>query len=65
MSLPNLSALSDSGLLDLYGRVATVAMMSRLFNLPGPVQEVLEAKRELSCEISERGLDRGPDHADS
>lgn len=64
MSLPNINALSDNGLLSMYGRAKTNVMLSKLFNQRGPSAEVLEFVRKLSEEISERGLDRGPENAD-
>lgn len=65
MTLPNVSALSDNGLLHLYGRVATNVMLTRLFSMRGPPQDALDILRELSREISERELDRKGRHADN
>lgn len=60
MPLPQVSQLSDSALLQLYGHIKTNLMFSQIFpKLTQPAPEVLELARQLSSEISDRGLDRG------
>lgn len=66
MAMPQVSQLSDSALLQLYGHIKTNLMFNQIFpKLTKPAPEVLELVRQISSEISDRGLDRGYESADN
>lgn len=57
-TLPSLNQLDDDALLDLYGRGKLSLLYHQLFNRPRPSPHVFEFLRQLSKEISVRGLDQ-------
>lgn len=62
MNLPNIDALSDSGLLSMYARAKTNMLMCSMFKQIKLHPDIVKFVRELSREISERGLDQKHGH---